>query len=250
VTARNSAWVLAATEHGPMIVNRHDRVVTSENPLTGYGVGFQLLERGCYDPEEVQEGRDWLDHLRGERPTPITVVDCGANVGVMTVDWARHMSGWGRVFAFEPQERVYYALAGNVALNNLDNARAIWAAVGREPGEVAVPGLNYSRPGSHGSLSLCGWPNDDVGQFYEGASFTVPVRTIDEALGGARVDLIKVDVEGMEIDVLEGARETVTRHRPILIVEHLKLGKGAPRAWMEALGYATSERASNLVGLP
>lgn len=248
MTPRNAAWVLAATEHGPMIVNRHDRVMTT--PTTGYGVGFQLLERGCYDPDEVEETRDMLTQLRERRPGHvITAVDCGANIGVMTVEWARLMTGWGRVFAFEPQERLYYALAGNIALNNLNNARAIWGAVGREVGHIAVPSLNYDRPGSFGSLSMCGWPNDDVGQLFDG-SYSVPLRTIDEIFGQAQVDFIKIDVEGMEIDALEGGRTTIERCRPALVVEHLKIGKDAPRAWMEAIGYQVSESRNNMVGMP
>jgi FkbM family methyltransferase len=42
-------------------------------------------------------------------------VDVGANVGAFTVLWGRHMMGWGSVHAFECQERIFYALAGNIA---------------------------------------------------------------------------------------------------------------------------------------
>jgi FkbM family methyltransferase len=65
-------------------------------------------------------------------------IDCGANIGVHTTQWARLMTGWGRVVAFEPQERIYYALAGNIAINNCFNVRAIHAAVPSTPGTMRL----------------------------------------------------------------------------------------------------------------
>ena len=47
----------------------------------------------------------------------------GANIGVHTVEWARHMYGWGNVIAIEAQERLYYSLCGNISLNNCLNVR-------------------------------------------------------------------------------------------------------------------------------
>ena len=52
------------------------------------------------------------------------------------------MTGWGSIEAFEPQERIYYALAGNIAINNLFNARAIFAAVGETDGWITVPHID------------------------------------------------------------------------------------------------------------
>ena len=59
----------------------------------------------------------------------VVLVDCGANIGVHTVECAVEMTGWGSVLAIAAQERLYYALAGNIALNNCFNARALDAPV-------------------------------------------------------------------------------------------------------------------------
>lgn len=84
----------------------------------------------------------------------VVAIDCGANCGVHTVEWAKHMTGWGVVVAIEAQERLYYALAGNIAVNNCFNARAIHAAASNTCGTMKMPVPNYLNPGSFGSLEL------------------------------------------------------------------------------------------------
>ena len=64
------------------------------------------------------------------------------------------MTGWGQVLAFEAQERIYYALAGNIAINNCFNARALHAAVTSEAGRMKIPAPDYLAPASFGSLEL------------------------------------------------------------------------------------------------
>jgi FkbM family methyltransferase len=249
MTPRNLSWVLAATEHGPMIVNRHDRVMIDETH--GYGVGFQLLELGSYDLDEVYHVHMLLHQLRKERGDGVIVLDCGANIGVMTVEWARHMIGWGAVLAVEPQEPVFYALCGNIALNNLPNARALNAAVGRGDGEIKVPALNFNVHGSYGSLGLMGGHPNDVGQVPDRA-YLIPLRKIDDIVPDPqRVDFIKLDVEGMELDALQGASKTIARCRPVLLVEHLKNDKGQLRSAIAGLGYDVSEQGqNNFLGMP
>ena len=80
-----------------------------------------------------------LDLRRAHYGDGVVAVDCGANIGVHTVEWAKRMTGWGVVLAFEAQERIYYALAGNIAINNCFNARAIHAAVTSRPGTMKMP---------------------------------------------------------------------------------------------------------------
>jgi hypothetical protein len=124
---RKLAFILASTEHGAMIVNRFDEYRPPDN--SGFGVGFQLLENAVYDPADVTLLLMLLDLRRRCYGDGLVAIDCGANIGVHSVEWARHMTGWGIVIAIEAQERIYYALAGNLALNNCFNARAIHAAV-------------------------------------------------------------------------------------------------------------------------
>jgi FkbM family methyltransferase len=145
-------FVLAATDHGSLIVNRNDYRMIDEK--RGYGVGFQLLNYGRLDPQEVAFVLALLRRKRQHAGDGVVALDCGANIGVHTVEWAREMHGWGRVYAFEAQEKIYYALAGNVVLNNCLNVTARHCAVGARCGSLAVPEPDYCRPGSYGSLEL------------------------------------------------------------------------------------------------
>jgi FkbM family methyltransferase len=58
----------------------------------------------------------------------VVAIDCGANCGVHIIEWSRHMFGWGRVIAIEAQEKIYYALCGNIVINNCLNTKAFVGA--------------------------------------------------------------------------------------------------------------------------
>lgn len=123
-------FVLASTNTGAMILNHLDRHDTVHG---SYGVGFTFLNQASFDPQELNNALILLHLRRQYFGDGVFVLDCGANIGAATVEWAIEMSQWGFVYAFEPQERIYYALAGNLAINNCFNARAINAALGNPP---------------------------------------------------------------------------------------------------------------------
>jgi FkbM family methyltransferase len=248
--ARKIAFVTAATEHGMLIVNRFDYHKTDSG--LGFGVGFELLEKSAYEPAEVNMVLKLLDFRRECYGGGVVAIDCGANIGVHTVEWSKHMTGWGEVLAIEAQERIYYALAGNIALNNCFNARAIHAAVAEKPGTMKMPHPDYLVAASFGSLELKKRDNTEfIGQpidYSESAMVDVQTVSIDR-LGLGRVDLIKIDVEGMELDVLTGGAKSISEHHPVLLVEALKSGKKELRAWLENSGYLSLESRDNLVAI-
>ena len=100
---RKIAFVLAASDHGTMIVNRFDYRMVDER--SGIGVGFQILEGGSFDAQEVDLALSLLGFRRQYFGDSVLALDCGANIGVHTIEWAKRMSGWGQVIAIEPQER-------------------------------------------------------------------------------------------------------------------------------------------------
>jgi FkbM family methyltransferase len=112
------------------------------------------------------------------------------------------------VLAFEPQRVIFQLLCANVALNELFNVRTFASAVGSRPGSIKVPPLNYAAENNFGGVSLIGAAIGD----------DVPVITLD-SFGLPSVRLLKIDAEGMEIEVLLGARRLIAQHRPFLYVE-------------------------------
>lgn len=121
-------FVLAATDTGTMIVNRNDHC-TNAAGLT-YGVGHQFLNTASFDADEVDALLRLLHLRRQYFGDGVTALDCGANIGAHSIAWGIEMTHWGKVVAFEAQERIFYALAGNIAINNCFNVKAVHAALG------------------------------------------------------------------------------------------------------------------------
>lgn len=248
--SRPIAFVLAACNHGTMIVNRNDYHSAGVN--RGIGVGFQLLNSSCYDASEVDFALALLNCRRRHFGNGVVAIDAGANIGVHTIEWARHMHGWGKVTSFEAQEMLFYALAGNVALNNCFNARVRFAALGESCGEMAIPQPDYFKPASFGSLELRQrLATEFIGQaisYEAGASTAVPMVSID-SLDLNRLDFVKIDVEGMEIEVLRGGRTFFQRHHPIMLVEVIKSDRAALQTFMTDLGYRIYAMGVNLLAI-
>ena len=180
-------------KHGPMMYFTGDMVIGRSLDLYG-----ELSE------PEIELFRQYL------RPGMVAV-DVGANIGTHTVCFAQSVGPSGRVLAFEPQGVLHQVLCGNAALNKCGNVMAEHKALGAHAGTLVVPWLDYAREGNFGALELGAWTQGE----------TVPLATLDSyALNACH--LIKIDVEGMERDVLEGARATISRHQPLLYVENNK----------------------------
>ena len=247
---KSAPFVLLSTGHGAMIVNRNDHHTAADGVT--FGVGHQLFDTSLYDPGEVDMALQLLELRRRHFGDGVVALDCGANVGVHAIEWARLMTGWGKVVAFEAQERIYYALAGNLALNNLFNASAVHAAIGAEVGMIEVPLLDYSRPASFGSFELK--PSirfEAIGQDVHrlgGPKAPVNLITIDH-LECERVDFIKLDIEGMEMEALQGAAQTLAAHKPVLIVEHVKAAPSTLQPFLESLGYACFNTDMSIVAV-
>jgi FkbM family methyltransferase len=244
---RPLAFILGSTDHGTMIFNRFDQNVGTGTP---FGMAYDLFSKSAYDPTEVALMIQVLELRRKYHGDGLLAVDCGANIGVHTVEWARHMTGWGSVLAFEAQERIYYALAGNIAINNCFNARAVNAAVSSRSGTMKIPQPNYLANASFGSLELKKAERPEfIGQvidYSEDKMADVPMIHLD-ALNFPRLDLLKIDVEGMELDVLEGAAKCIDEKRPIMLVEYLKSDAEALRARLEGFGYAVYPAGINFI---
>lgn len=234
---RPNSFIISASDHGTMIVNRNDYREQEDGVI---GVGAQILETQSFDKREVELVLRILRRRRDIYGSGVVALDCGANIGVHTIEWAKMMYGWGKVHAFEAQERLFYALAGNIAINNCSNARATWAAVGKSNGTIGVPVLNYDRPASFGSLELrASKSNEDIGQpvdYASSATQTTPLVALD-GQNFKRVDFIKIDVEGMELEVLNGARKLLKKSRPVMLIEQIKTDRGQLEQFLKDAGY-------------
>lgn len=201
---------LVATRYGHMIIHAHDMYVGQSLQLFGeFSPGEMDLYRFLLSPGDV-------------------VVEVGANLGALTVPIAQCVGDTGVVIAYEPQRVTYQALCGNLALNSLPNVVAHNNAVGAAVGATHCPAVTLSAP-------------DNVGGVEMDASKppNVAVTTLDTDLGQLpRLALLKIDVEGMEVDVLRGAEALIQRTQPIIVAEVDREGKKElTLAWLRNHGY-------------
>jgi FkbM family methyltransferase len=137
-----------------------------------------------------------------------TAVDVGANIGTVTVPLAKRVGRLGTVIAIEPQRRVFTLLCANIALNGLMNVRPIFAAAGAAQGTARIARPRPNTNHNVGNVSL-----NTVK-----ASEEVSVVPLD-SLELESCALVKIDVEGMEAQVLAGAAATIARLRPLIYFE-------------------------------
>ena len=176
---------------GPMLYNKNDIFVGGS--LKTYGE-FSVLEQELF-AQIVQPGS--------------IVVEAGANIGAHTVGLARAATKKGAVLAFEPQRVVFQALCANLALNQCTNVYAHQMAVGASPGRIVVPAMDPSTRANFGGVSLID----------AAAGERVTMVTID-SLELPACQLLKADVEGMDLEVIRGALATIRRCRPVMYLEN------------------------------
>jgi FkbM family methyltransferase len=171
---------------------------------------------------------EMLSDARSRLFFPRLAVDVGAHIGNHTVYFAQVLGI--RTISFEPNPASFFHLDLNIRENGLARlCRVRHAAVGRTSGLVRP----ISAPGE----------NSGMARVEEDPAGTVPLVTLDDELvGEAHVDLLKIDVEGWELGVLEGAHEVLRRHRPLIYVEVMEDRFAGVEAYLRDLGYVCWKR--------
>lgn len=169
-----------------------------------------------YLPQDRYVGRsitEYGEYSRGETrlfeqlvKPGMTVVEVGAHFGSHTLCFARLVGEGGLVMAFEPQPMLAQLVAANSTINRLGWVMISEAAAGERRGVATIPRIDYSQPGNFGAVEV------GVGEI------EVPVLGLDE-LDLVECDFMKVDVEGMETEVLRGAEKYLTTHPPLIYLE-------------------------------
>jgi FkbM family methyltransferase len=210
-------FVIIDSIHGKFIVNRH--------------CSFQaeaLIKTGATHIEHELKNIYTIVNTLGDGAIAI---DAGANIGFVSIplsNWLR--SKGGLVHAFEVQRMLYYALCGSVVLNDIKNLFVHHLGLGDSNKTLHVPSQNYGQPKDFGMLSL-------KNQLDIISNETVDILTID-GLKLSRLDFLKIDVEGMEIDVLTGARNSIRTYRPWCWIEYWMIEKELLKKEFDDLNYS------------
>jgi FkbM family methyltransferase len=182
-----------------------------------------VTRRGATFHLDLHDMVDWYVYYDFEVPAMTTlfslmkqgdwIVDIGANMGAVTLAAADRVGPAGHVFSFEPHPDNFRRLRHNVSLNNYSNLTLIQKGLGERA--TTLP-MTTEREDNKGLYRVEELPK-------KGNAALVEVVTLDEYLMDqgplSHIDLIKIDVEGYEMKVLAGAKNTIQRFRPTLFVE-------------------------------
>ena len=231
--------ILVPTIYGQMLINRYD--INQANALIKTCKG--------HDHHEIEMIARIFDIVA---PSHGVFIDVGANIGTHTLGIARHLGDRGRVYSFEPQRLLFQMICGSLALNAVTNVFCMNEAVGAAAGKLAVPQFDYFKPMNFGSIEFGEEQREKLDQPRGGdpakAEF-VPISTIDH-LDLAEVHVIKIDAEGMELDVLAGAQTTISRCNPVLLVEYLKVDRERLLVILKGAGYQVYKYDINVLAIP
>lgn len=221
------------TAYGRMIVNRNDINQAGSLFLSGLSPDHKTI---CL-----------LSEVVSAYPGHPHVLDIGANIGTYSLALSRKVQPGGRIYAFEPQRIIFNMLAGSVALNSINNIFCSNIALGDRDDEIEIPQFDYSKRLNFGSIEFGREQKETLHQQRgndPAARETVPLVRVD-SLGFSGIGLMKIDVEGMEQQVIDGSIETINRCRPMVFIETLKTDATNIREMFSSIDYQITSAGPN-----
>lgn len=163
--------------------------------------------------EWIQKTGTWERHFTDIAKSLLTegdiCIDAGANFGWHTLIMSHLVGNTGKVYSFEPVRILFQQLNTNIFLNGLTNVYTYHSALGNEERYVGVPDLDFFVPDitNYGDTSI----NYDAKD--------IPMKTLDNLDIFPSLKLFKIDVQGLELQVLQGSKSNIVINRPYLFVE-------------------------------
>lgn len=174
-----------------------------------------------------------------------TILDVGGNLGFFVLILTDLINDSGKIYSFEPSNRLNKKLASTIRINNIKNVEIVDLALGEEEGISSL----YYNPKQSGLSSIVTHSEKDY------LIEEIKITTIDKFSKkiSDRIAFIKIDTEGFEPQVLRGAKETIKKDKPIIYIElggdHLESSLEALKILKES-GYYCEAEALDLKSVP
>ena len=168
-------------------------------------IGGQLFSSGAFEKKEMALCKEYISETS-------IVLDIGANIGLHSIYFSI-LAKDGCILSFEPSLATFSILVGNVA--NITNIVPINLAINAE-GKIA----NFYHTSDNAYSSLMDTKRKEVISVIK-----VPCMRVDDVVSGLhldRVDFVKIDVEGLEFEVLKGMVEVISKYQPVIFCEIYK----------------------------
>lgn len=183
-----------------------------------------VKRRGIWYTLDLSDYQEWLvyfycksdssDYLLNYLDKSEVIFDIGANIGQTSLNIINSQKSKKlnpTVYAFEPYPKTFNKLETNIALNKSKDVKAYNLGLSTQKGMLHM--MQHS-PSNSGGFRM----TDDLAN-----SISVPVISLDEFILEnqiTKIDFIKIDVEGFEVQVIQGAKKTLETYKPVLIFEY------------------------------
>lgn len=229
--------IMLPTKYGNMFVNRNDINQTNALLKTGEavdGLKVDFAVRVCSASAENS-----------------IALDIGANFGTYSLAMAKALEGkGGKVYSFEAQRIIFYMLCGSIVVNSIENCFPYFNCVGNSNEPVDIPKFNYWESMNFGSIEFGeGQQSEPLSQQRGESTEKVPQISIDE-LNLERIVYMKIDVEGMELSVLNGALKSIETSKPVIQIEVLKTNPRNIVNFLRPFGYKIYIIEGDLICIP
>ncbi|WGE32343.1 FkbM family methyltransferase [Actinobacillus genomosp. 2] len=149
------------------------------------------------------------------------VIEVGANIGMHAIPIAKMIPN-GKLFCFEPQRIIFQTLCCNINLNSLTNVYCYPMGISHYAYQTQIQSSNYNTAWNYGSFSIdkgFSTEGDFTGNISQETISIIPIDQHNEIQQLDHLRLLKIDAEGFELNVLNGAKQTIEKHRPIIFIE-------------------------------
>ena len=199
---------VAETIYGKMIFPENDVVVGKSLPLYGeWSEGENIVMSQFVGPGD-------------------TVLDIGANIGTTAISLSKNVGVEGKVYAFEPQQFISQCFNANLLINNIKNVVAFSLAVSSKTRWIFINEEELASVGRYGSVSV--------------STDGTPVKAINlNRFPINKCSLAKIDAEGHEWSIIQGAKTFLMQHQPVVYIEAKKELEGTKKylEWFMSNGW-------------
>jgi FkbM family methyltransferase len=188
-------------KYGNIAINQHDRYVSGS-----------IIKYGEYSDLEVALIFELLNYFRGD------VIEVGSNIGSHTVPIAQELAKRNAyIYAFEPQQIVFQQLCANVCINGLFNVHTLPYACSNTNETLYFHQPNYLNTYNFGAVEMS---KQYIPSIHNGSIQAYKLDELSHINLSQQIAILKIDVEGFELDVLKGSEKLLAEHRPAIYLEN------------------------------